>query len=152
MKTQLIAMSLAGLMSLTGCATHQGQNEHAGIIIGGLLGGLLGSEVGGGDGRVAAIIVGTLAGAQIGGSVGRSMDDTDRMKTNQTLETVRTGVGSSWVNPDSGNRYAVTPTRTYESASGPCRDYTIDADIDGSIETVVGTACRQSDGSWRSQY
>ena len=151
MKKQLIVLALSGFIVLGGCATHQGQNEQAGMFIGGLLGGLLGSEVGSGDGRIAAIIVGTLAGAQIGGSVGRSMDDTDRMKTNQTLETVRTGVGSSWVNPDTGNRYAVTPTRTYESTSGPCREYTIDAEIDGSTETVIGTACRQSNGTWITQ-
>lgn len=151
MKRNIIALTVAGFIGLTGCATNQGQNEQAGMFIGGILGGLLGSEVGGGDGRIAAIIVGTLAGAQIGGSVGRSMDDTDRMKTNQTLETVRTGVGSSWVNPDTGNRYAVTPTRTYETTSGPCREYTINANIGRSTETVVGTACRQSNGTWRTQ-
>ena len=74
-----------------------------------------------------------------------------RMKPHQTLETVRTGVGATWKNPDSGNRYTVVPTRTYESSAGPCREYSIDAIIEGRRETVYGTACRQPDGTWRTQ-
>ncbi|MEY3124936.1 MAG: hypothetical protein RLZZ573_1456, partial [Pseudomonadota bacterium] len=90
----------------------------------------------------------SLAGAAVGGSVGRSMADVDKMKTAQTLETVRTGVPSAWKNPDSGNQYVVVPTRTIDAPSGPCRDYTIDAVIGGKKEKVNGTACRQPDGSW----
>lgn len=71
------------------------------------------------------------------------------MKTAQTLETVRTGVPFSWRNPDSGNEYMVLPTRTLDTASGPCRDYSIDAVIAGKKDTLFGTACRQSDGSWQ---
>ena len=141
--------ALVVLVALTGCATYQGQQEQAGMVIGGILGGVLGSEVGGGRGRTAAIIAGTLAGAAIGGAVGRSMDEVDRMKTAQTLETVRTGVPAQWRNPDTGNSYTVVPTRTYDTTSGPCREYTIDAVIGGRPEKVYGTACRQPDGSWR---
>ena len=140
---------LATLVSLTGCATYQGQQEPAGMVIGGILGGVLGSEVGGGRGRTAAIIAGTLAGAAIGGAVGRSMDEVDHMKTAQTLETVRTGVPAQWRNPDTGNSYSVVPTRTYDTSTGPCREYTIDAMIGGRPEKIYGTACRQPDGSWR---
>jgi len=121
------------------------------MVIGGALGGLLGNQVGGGSGRTAAIIVGTLAGAAIGGRVGQSMDDTDRMKAALSPENVRTGVNSSWKNPDTGNQYTVTPTRTYDTGSGPCREYTVDAIVDGRSQKVHGTACRQSDGSWRTQ-
>jgi len=149
---QLTAGVIACTIGITGCTTTQGQNEQAGMLIGGALGGLLGAQVDEDEGgwRTAAIIAGTMAGAYIGGNVGRSMDDVDRLKTNQTLETVRTGVSSSWTNPDSGNQYRVMPTRTYESSTGPCRDYSIDAVIDGRPETVYGTACRQPDGSWRT--
>lgn len=141
---------LCSLVSVTGCANY-GQQEQAGMVIGGALGGLLGAQV---DrrhhGSTAAIIAGTLVGAAIGGAVGRTMDEVDRMRTAQTLETVRTGVSSSWRNPDTGNRYAVTPVRTYETSSGPCREYTIDAIIGGRKEKVYGTACRQPDGSWKT--
>lgn len=147
-KPGIFVAVLAVCLSLSGCAT-QGQQEQAGMIIGGTLGGLLGGEVGAGSGRTAAIIVGTLGGAAIGGAVGRSMDDTDRLKAAQSLETVRTGVPSAWRNPDTGVEYEFTPTRTFTTATGPCREYTADANIGGERRTVYGTACRQPDGSWR---
>ena len=77
------------------------------------------------------------------------MDANDRMRVSQTLETVRTGVPARWHNPDTGNDYTMVPTQTYESASGPCREYTIDAVIGGRKDQVYGTACRQPDGSWK---
>lgn len=119
------------------------------MVIGGIVGGVLGSQVGRGHGRTAATIVGTLVGAAVGGAIGRSMAETDRIKTAHSLETVRTGVPSSWRNPDTGNQYTVTPTRTFDSAQGPCREYMVDAIIGGKREQVYGTACRQPDGSWR---
>lgn len=146
----LIATLLGAGLTLSGCAMDR-PHEQAGMVIGGALGGVLGNQVGRGSGRTAAIIVGTLAGAAIGGAVGRSMDDTDRLKTAHSLENVRTGVSSSWRNPDTGNQYTVTPTRTYESSGGPCREYSVDAMISGRTEKVYGTACRQADGSWRTQ-
>ena len=140
------------ILSLSGCATDPGRDqEQAGMVIGGILGGVLGAQVGKGHGRTVAIIAGSLIGASIGGSVGRSMDTTDRLKTAQTLENVRTGVPSSWQNPDTGHQYTVVPTRTYEASSGPCREYTVDAVIGGKKEKVYGSACRQADGSWKVQ-
>jgi len=141
---------LVGALLVSGCETVQTKQQQ-GMIIGGVLGGVLGSKVGGGDGRTAAIIVGTLIGASVGGSVGRSMDDTDRLKTAHALENIRTGVPSSWKNPDTGNQYTVVPTRTYETTTGPCREFIIDANVGRSQEEVTGTACRQNDGSWKIQ-
>mgnify|MGYP002713170073 CR=1 FL=1 len=150
--SQVRVMLLGAMLLAAGCSNY-GQQEQSGMLIGGALGGLLGAQVDGHnrDRRTAAIIVGTLAGAAIGGSIGRSMDEVDRLRTSQSLEAVRTGVSSSWRNPDSGNQYTVTPTRTYEVASGPCREYTIDAVIGGRPEKVYGIACRQADGSWKTQ-
>jgi len=146
----LTAAVISTFIAFSGCATGPTQQD-AGMVIGGILGGVLGSQVGHGDGTTAAIIVGTLLGGAIGGAVGKSMDDTDRLKTAHSLETVRTGVPSQWKNPDTGNSYAVVPTKTYETASGPCREYTIDAMVGGKPEKVFGTACRQPDGSWKTQ-
>ena len=122
--------------------------QDQGIIIGAIAGGILGHQVGGGSGQVLATIVGTMAGAAIGGSIGRTMDETDRLNTAMALENVRTGVPSSWVNPDTGYEYVMTPTNTYDTGSGPCREYTLDAKIGGETEQIYGTACRQADGSW----
>lgn len=151
MKLSALTLVIASSVLVTGCATHQGQQEQSGAVIGGVLGGLLGSQVGGGRGTTAAVIAGTLAGAAIGGNIGRTMDEVDRMRMAQALETQPTGSSGNWQNPDNRAAYSVTPTRTFETARGPCRDFTMDAQIDGRTERVVGTACRTADGNWRIQ-
>lgn len=148
-KIRFLFVTSLCLALLGACANYQSQQEQAGMVVGGVLGGALGSQMGRGDGRTLAIILGTLAGTAVGGSIGHSMADVDRLKTAQTLENVRTGVPSSWRNPDSGNEYVVRPTRTYDTAAGPCREYTIDAVVGGKRDKVYGTACRQQDGSWQ---
>ena len=71
---------------------------------------------------------------------------------NQTLERNRIGQSSSWVDPDNGQQITMTPTRTYRGRNNtPCREYETVVNIDGQYETVRGTACRQADGTWRSQ-
>ena len=139
----------AAILSVLAACASQGPQEQTGMVIGGVLGGILGAQVGEGSGSTAATIIGAMAGMAVGGAVGRSMDEQDRRKTSHTLETVRSGVPSHWRNPDSGNEYRVTPTRTFQTAQGPCREYTVDGLIGGRRETLVGTACRQADGSWR---
>ncbi len=142
---------LAGVLAaaLAGCGSTAGPSETSGTVIGGVLGGALGSQIGGGRGRTVATVVGALIGANIGANVGRSMDSNDRMRTAQVFETVPTGQHSQWVNPDTRNQYSVTPTRTYESAGAPCREYTMQAVVGGRPDTVYGTACRQPDGTWQ---
>lgn len=134
---------------VTGC--QEVKNEQVGAVVGGGLGGLLGAQVGGGSGKIAAAVAGALVGAYLGGQVGKSMDELDRLKANRALESNPTGQTSTWNNPDTGNKYTVTPTRTYQDDAGaPCRDYTTEAIIDGKREFVKGTACRQPDGTWRA--
>jgi surface antigen len=144
------ALALIAAAVLSGCG--QTKNQDAGVILGSAIGGVLGSTIGGGDGRVVATIAGALAGAYIGNNVGRSMDELDQLKAGRALETAPTGETVAWANPDSGQRYAVTPTRTYHADGGrPCREFTTDAWIDGKKDTVVGTACRDELGVWQTQ-
>ncbi|HHC71336.1 MAG TPA: glycine zipper 2TM domain-containing protein [Thiotrichales bacterium] len=149
---RIVQISIAGLLAAglaTGCS-NQGPNEQGGAILGGIIGAAVGSTVGKGEGRTLAIAVGTLAGSMIGSSIGRYMDEEDRRRANQALETSPTGKTTVWKNPDTGNTYEVTPTRTIEKPDGqPCREFTMKADIGGKEEEVYGTACRQPDGSWK---
>ncbi|MCB1802921.1 MAG: glycine zipper 2TM domain-containing protein [Gammaproteobacteria bacterium] len=140
-----IVLVAASTLVLSGCQTTK---EQQGNLIGAIAGGVLGSKVGGGSGRIAATIAGTLLGGYIGGNIGRQMDDGDRYRAGEALEATPTYQSSSWQNPDNGNSYSVTPTRTYYDGSRPCREYTTEAWIDGRRETVTGNACRQSDGTW----
>lgn len=148
-KANLYVALCCVIFLLSGCANSRGQNESSGMIIGGILGGVLGHGVGGGHGQTAATIIGSLIGTSIGGNVGRVMDQNDRIKVAHSLENVRTGVESSWRNPDSGYQYRVVPTRTYQENALPCREYQVDATLGGNVEKIYGTACRQADGSWK---
>ncbi|MFT6268813.1 MAG: surface antigen [Alphaproteobacteria bacterium] len=147
-KTPLFIFSVS--MLLSSCASSGGQNENSGMIIGGILGGIVGHEIGGGHGRTIATVLGTMVGMSIGGNIGRSMDDTDRLKVAHSLETVRTGVTTSWQNPDTGNQYKVVPTNTFEREDSPCREYQLEGTIGGKQELIFGTACRQKDGIWKA--
>lgn len=144
-----LAATLAAALALGACQSPPTQQQ-TGTVVGGVLGGVLGAQVGKGSGRTAATVIGTLVGATLGGAVGRSMDETDRLKTAQALESARTGQSRTWTNPDTRATYTVTPTRTRETTAGPCREYTVDARIGGQAEKVYGQACRQADGSWRA--
>ena len=140
-----VATLAAATIIMGGCETSR---EEQGNVIGAIAGGVLGSQVGSGSGKTAATIAGILLGGYLGGRVGRQMDENDRYEAGQALETTPTDEHSTWQNPDSGTAYTLTPTRTYYDSSQPCREYTTEAWIDGRRETLYGTACRQSDGTW----
>jgi len=150
MKLYPVAAIAVLTLALGACATGPTQ-EQTGAVVGGALGGLLGAQVGGGRGTTAAIIAGTLAGAMIGGSVGRSMDDQDRMQVSRTLETVPDNRAVVWTNPNTGQQFQTTPVSTFQSAGLDCRDYEVEAFIDGQREVIRGTACRDSQGRWVNQ-
>jgi surface antigen len=66
-----------------------------------------------------------------------------------SLEYTSTDESVPWVNPDSGTEGTFTPVATHEGPEGQvCREYAVDAIIDGREEVVYGTACRLPDGSW----
>ncbi len=146
----IVLIPLLSASILSGCetTTHGQQGE----VIGGVIGGVLGAQVGEGRGNTAAVIIGTIAGAMIGRHIGETMDDADREQTAMVLNESRTGQATAWVNPDNGNRYTVTPTRTYEESRGPCREFRLDAVVGSQPnEEIYGTACLQADGSWLVQ-
>ena len=146
----IAAVVAAAIIALPGCETPP-TKEQKGTVAGAVVGGVVGSTIGGGTGRTVAIVAGTIAGAVIGGKIGQKMDEADKLKAAQALESTPTGQATTWKNPDTGASYTMTPTRTVESPAGPCRDFTVNGNVDGKAETVTGTACRQADGSWKTK-
>jgi surface antigen len=148
------ALLLAAL--LAGCAGHPGGYRPGpravlGGAAGAAAGGLLGSAASDGDG--AAIAAGVLLGGLLGGALGDALDQHDRRQAARSfhrgLEYHRSGHASTWHNPDSGHRGSFTPTRTWETADGYCREFTETVTIEGRQQRAHGTACRDADGSWR---
>jgi surface antigen len=142
------------LALLAGCQSGQGPNkQQVGTVGGAVIGGILGSNVGGGQGRTAAIIGGTLLGAWAGSSIGASLDKADMMYANQAQNVAYTapiGEEIAWNNPESGHEGTFTPVRDGTAASGAyCREFQQTITIDGRTERAYGTACQMPDGTWQ---
>ena len=142
-----LLLTLGIALPLTACNPTK---QDVGTIVGGGTGAFMGSQIGSGTGQLAAVAIGTLVGGYLGSSIGQQMDELDRYRAQEALETAPTGTTARWKNPDTDIEYNVTPTQTYDTATGPCRDYTTEAVIDGRADIVYGTACRQSDGNWHA--
>lgn len=146
---KILATLMSGVLvlSLTACSTNSKHNT--GVVVGSIIGGILGNQVGKGRGKRVATYAGIITGAMIGGNIGRYMEDTDMLKAQYVLASNRSGQTTRWANPDTGVRYAVTPTRTYQRGYGRyCREYQTEVIIGGRREIAHGTACRQPDGTW----
>lgn len=153
-QTTAVLMLLVFLSS--GCAQVGSSIENnpkatMGGMLGAAGGGLIAAAAGGGT---AGIIGGVLLGGLLGGAVGSALDQRDKelaaRNAQQAFEYGKTGQTSTWKNPDSGNSGDITPTRTYQNASGQyCREYQQEVTIGGEKHQSYGTACRQPDGSWQ---
>ena len=140
-KASYIAV-IASLLALTACNPSK---QNIGTLVGAGMGAYAGSHVGSGSGQLAAVAVGALLGGYLGGSIGQNMDELDRRRMNDALESAPTGKSVAWSNPDTGIRYKTTPTRTYKKAKSHCREYTTEAVIDGRAEVIHGKAWRVAD-------
>lgn len=70
--------------------------------------------------------------------------------TQTTLETVPIGNESIWRNPQSGSHGVIAPRRTFQKASGTyCREFTQTLVAGNVTEEALGTACRETDGTWK---
>jgi surface antigen len=153
---RLLAPPILLAFALTACASaKQTYRENPKAVLGSLIGAAAGAGIAAAAGGDAGVIVAAAAGgALLGGVVGHKLDDRDKRMAaeaaQKAFETNRAGQASTWRNPDSGNSGSVTPTRTYQLASGQyCRQYTQNIEIGGETHQTYGTACRQADGTWK---
>ncbi len=145
---KIVALVLILGLLTSSCAT----KTESGAGIGALAGAAIGSQFGPADRRLEGAILGAFVGAVMGSLIGHEMDRQDYEQLSQVYESGRSDVPTSWVNPDTGNKFKVTPKAAYKRRRGkPCREARIDAVINGKPETVVTTACRARDGMWELQ-
>ncbi len=150
---QCVAIVMLIVVTATGCATIEDNPKTSiGAFGGAAFGGLIAAAAGGGGAAIAGAVIG---GALLGGLAGNMLDQRDKRMAaeaqQRALETAPTGRPVAWTNPDTGHSGTVTPTRTYHSDRGYCREFQNTVVIDGKNENAYGTACRQPDGSWKVQ-
>ena len=150
MSRNFLVTALFAVAFLLGACETNPTKQDIGMATGAVVGGVLGHQVGGGTGKTVATIGGAALGAFVGSRIGKGMDRDDQLKTTRALEAAPDNRATAWRNPNTGQSHSVTPTRTYGSASSPCRDFTTTTEFDGREEVVHGTACRQPDGSWKT--
>lgn len=146
MKHVTAIIALCFLLTLSSCAT-KGQT---GAVGGAAAGALIGQAIGHNTG---ATLIGAAVGSMLGYIVGNEMDKYDRQQLNHVYDRGVSNQRSSWVNPDTGNQYAVTPQPAYQEPRNNriCRRAEIEAVIDGRIEKTYSTACRDQYGRWELQ-
>lgn len=156
MKKLILTTAMILSVGLAGCETMQngGTKQTVGTAGGAIIGGILGSKVGGGSGQLWATGAGALIGALAGAEIGKSLDRADQQyiaNANQRAQTAPVGETINWSNPESGNYGSVTPTRvgTDANSGNVCREYQQTIYVGGEQQTGYGTACQQSDGSWK---
>ena len=123
--------------------------EDVGTAVGVVGGGIIGSTIGGGAGRTIAIIGGGLLGGILGNSVGKSLDRADMASYEQASQNaMETGHTRTWKNGD--NHGKIVPYKRYTNDEGQyCREYTQTIYVGDERHQGHGTACRESDGTWR---
>jgi surface antigen len=141
----------AGLAACAGPYYQPGPRAQLGALGGAAAGGLIGSAAS--DGAGDAIAAGVLLGGLLGGALGDSLDRADRRYAARSfqhgLEYEPSGGTSYWENPDTGHSGSVTPMDSWETRSGPCREFSQSIEIGGRQRTAYGTACRDREGYWR---
>ena len=149
---KLILVCLVSLPLIGGCASKMQTGTALGALTGGALAYGLGQDS---SKKELWTVLGIGLGAMIGQSIGQQLDERDKYLMAQTfeftMEKAPTNHKSQWENPDSGHGGTVTPTRTFDTGTGPCREFTTTVSIGGHTEEAYGTACRQADGSWKIQ-
>lgn len=141
------------LMGLSAC-DDPGARAALGAGIGAGVGSLLGSQIGSGAGQTIATAAGASLGAYAGGRLFASLPVDDQRQAQlaqaEALETAPSGQPVTWRNPDTGTAGEVRVQPAFADADGgPCRNFAHRIDVDGRQQSVAGTACRQTDGSWQ---
>jgi surface antigen len=152
-QARIPAIALVSIL-LTACGPDGPNNADTGLLIGGVAGGIIGNQVGKGSGKVLATVAGAMIGGIVGSEIGRRMDAQDRRLAQEAeyaaLEEGQSDRPRRWRNPDNGRYGDVVPGRPFKRAGRDCRDYTHTVYIDGKPSKMRGTACRNSDGTWRN--
>jgi len=146
----LVALTLSTSVMLNGCAGASNEQTHT--IAGSVLGGVIGHQFGKGDGQKAMTVVGAIVGGMIGGNMGRRLDRNDAQRVSQSLESTPNYQKVAWNNENTNTQYTFTPVNKYEGKINgyqtQCRDYVMDAYIEGRMQQVKGRACKNNQGQW----
>jgi surface antigen len=136
MRLIAIMIFLGLLVGITACDPYSKRQPRAMIGVGG--------------GAVPGQVIGEATETKLlDDAIGQRMERHDRVRLNDTLESTPSYETVTWINPDSGHEFAVTPQPVFEDPQTNmiCRRVRLRMETDGQPEEVAAVACRQS-GRW----
>lgn len=147
MKKYTVVLIVLVLLFVTSCASRQDTNAKKGSVTGAAAGAMIGQAIGG---DTESTLLGATIGSLLGYAIGQEMDRRDREQLNNTYERGVSGQTVTWVNPDTGVEYEVTPkpAQTYKNGDQVCRPAQVEITVDGKREKTTTTACRNQYGQW----
>ena len=147
MKTFVVTGIIFSIFSLSGCTSLNNLNKGQMGAVGGAAGGaVIGQAIGR---NTQSTLIGTAIGTVVGYMVGNEMDKYDRQQMSYIFDRASSGQSYSWVNPDNGNNYQMSPQPAFNNANNQvCREAEITAVINGRVQKTYSTACRNERGQW----
>lgn len=125
-------------------------NAAAGTIFGAIAGGLIGGAASHGNG--GAVAGGVILGGLLGNALSRDIDcDDQRYAYDSYALSLNGEIGRDYDWDHGGNHGTFTSTREYRDADLLCRDFRAVTYSHGQRYERTGTACRDSDGNWRTR-
>lgn len=103
------------------------------------------------SGSVSNAVLAPMGNGILGGSVAQLAASDRRVAIEaeyKALEYAPKGESVSWKGRSGRASGEVTAAQPYQVGSQNCRQYSHSFSVDGSPQTVRGTACRNDDGSW----
>lgn len=139
------------LVFVAACTTTTGGAPAAGGLGGGAMGGLLATAEPASPPATTPV---RMEGRLLDGPyvLQLASDDVERAQRSAlaAFETTPAGQTTIWRNPRNGHWGTLTPTRTYQDASGRyCREYRQTVTLGGQEYQGNGSACRERDAVWR---
>lgn len=89
-----------------------------------------------------------LAGVEAGIETNSAMTDDDLIKTQETLSKSKSGVVTSWYNPDTTTQFVVKVNNHYSDNLRPCVSYRLVTKYNSEIQDKHLNACMNYDGNW----
>lgn len=119
-----------------------------GAAVGPTAGSVFASQAGQGT---TAILIGAIIDVVIGSQAGRTPtpDAIDRACLAHALELSRDKQRVTWVNPDTGVGYLLSPTRGFQQHGRICRDFSLRMTVGQQQQSGLGTACQDGSGAWQ---
>lgn len=125
-------------------------NAAAGTIFGAIAGGLIGGAASHGNG--GAVAGGVILGGLLGNALSRDIDCDDQRYAFDSYSLSLNGeIGRDYDWDHGANHGTFTSTREYRDNGQLCRDFRAVTYRSGQRFERQGTACRDSDGYWRTR-